>query len=133
MKEFFKIIQKNNVSPFWTLAIHSGHELRSEVEKEIVLTENQRLREEDPFTDEFTNISKNRIIVNRSRFEVDLNRIRKKAVYMRPQDAWGLEIWKNKPDKELISISLELYDIFFPENLGIAKKSPQETRLFFAL
>ena len=46
--------------------------------------------------------NKNRIIVNRSRFEVDINRPRDKAVYITPEDAWGLHIWKNIPDLPLM-------------------------------
>ena len=33
----------------------------------------------------------------RSRFEVDLNRPREKAVYVTPDDCWGLDVWKEKP------------------------------------
>jgi len=122
MKEFFKIKQKNPASPFWAFAIHKGHELRQKVKDKIKLTEKQRLREEDPFTDEFANISANRVIVYRSRFEVDLNRKRKRAVYRNPEDAWGLEIWKNKPEKNIINRALELYDNFYDEICELLEK-----------
>jgi hypothetical protein len=51
----------------------------------------------------------------RSRFEVDLNRPREKAVYIQPEDAWGLQVWKQTPPAELIDRSLAEYDAFYAE------------------
>ena len=75
-------------------AIHAGHDLRREVEREIALTESARLREEDPYTDSIIEPAALQVVANRSRFEVDLNRERDDAVYCDPNDAWGLHIWK---------------------------------------
>jgi hypothetical protein len=36
------------------------------------------------------------MITHRSRFEVDLNRPRREAVYRIPEDAWGLDIWRDE-------------------------------------
>ncbi len=96
-------------------AIHSGHELRPELQKIMQLDEAARLREEDPFTDAWICIADNFILPQRSRFEVDLNRTRDKAVYKTPQDAWGLNIWKTTPDREMIERSLEEYDAFYQQ------------------
>jgi hypothetical protein len=94
-------------------AIHTGHEIREEVAENLVLSESDRLREEDPFTGNLTNVAQNRLIVIRSRFEIDLNRPREKAFYMGPEDAWGLHIWKQQPPRELIERSLQEYDGFY--------------------
>jgi N-formylglutamate amidohydrolase len=53
------------------------------------------------------------VVVHRSRFEVDLNRPRDRAVYRTPADAWGLQVWKNAPDAALIEQSLAYYDDFY--------------------
>jgi hypothetical protein len=57
-----------------------------------------RLREEDPFTAEFVQDIPTNIVVRRSRFEVDLNRAPKDAIYIRPGQAWGLNVWRRPPD-----------------------------------
>jgi N-formylglutamate amidohydrolase len=101
--------------PILATAIHAGHALRDEAEALTALTDEERLREEDPFTDRWADVASNRIIVSRSRFEVDLNRPRDIAVYREPADAWGLEVWKSTPSDEFVEGSLALYDQFFVE------------------
>lgn len=96
-------------------AIHAGHEMRSEVLELTALSDAERLREEDPFTDNWVAVADNSIVVSRSRFEVDINRPREKAVYREPSDAWGLELWKSSPSDEFVSESLALYDQFYVE------------------
>ena len=112
-----KIIQVKSIAsgPLVATAIHHGHLLRKEVAGIMALNEDDRLREEDPFTGEWTSIGNTQIIAQRSRFEVDLNRPREKAVYQKPEDAWGLKVWKNEPSKELVSRSLEEYDAFYKD------------------
>ena len=87
-----------NPGPFIATAIHDGHLLRKEVAELTALTEDERLREEDPFTGKWTSIGNSRIIGLRSRFEVDLNRPREKAVYIKPEDAWGLRVYDFEPN-----------------------------------
>ena len=74
-----------------------------------------RLREEDPFTDRLTSVGGSTVVVHRSRFEVDLNRPRDEAVYRTPEDAWGLELWRETPPAEEIERSRDLYDDFYVE------------------
>ena len=102
-------------SPILATAIHNGHRLRSEVAEIINLDDATRLREEDPFTGEWTAIAKNRITGLYSRFEVDLNRPRDRAIYIKPDDAWGLKVWKTEPSPRLINTSLGKYDSFYLE------------------
>ncbi|UCF32752.1 MAG: N-formylglutamate amidohydrolase [Phycisphaerales bacterium] len=94
-------------------AIHDGHELRPEVAKVMALSDAERLREEDPFTGRWTAIAPTRVVGTRSRFEVDLNRAREKAVYRVPDDAWGLSVWKVKPSDGFVRRSLAEYDAFY--------------------
>ena len=55
-------------------ASHDGHETREELRALFNLSESERLREEDPFTARWLNVSDNRITVHHSRFETDVNR-----------------------------------------------------------
>jgi N-formylglutamate deformylase len=98
--------------PVIAAAIHDGHDLRDEVKEIISLTENERLREEDPFTGVMTKAGDMQIIGLRSRFEIDLNRPREKAVYLNPEDAWGLKVWKKELPDLIKQTSLEEYDAF---------------------
>ncbi len=54
-----------------------------------------------------------RLRVRTSRFQVDLNRSRDKAVYIEPDDAWGLQVWKSALAHSEIKQSLAAYDDFY--------------------
>ena len=114
MKRSFWLIETDH-SPIVATALHCGDELRSDLKDNMALDESERLREEDPFTDIFTQIVKNRIIDSHTRFEVDFNRPRNKAVYRYPDDAWGLHIWHTALSKPEIERSLSFYDLFYKE------------------
>jgi len=101
--------------PIAATAIHDGHILREEVARNSALTSAERRREEDPGTSIFASIAGTQIVVRRSRFEVDLNRPREAAVYVVPEDAWGLDLWHRKPGKRFIAQSLAEYDAFYAE------------------
>lgn len=101
--------------PVVATAIHNGHELRDEVAAAVLLDEPGRLREEDPYTAPWTQVAPTRIVVRQSRFEFDLNRPRETAVYRKPEDAWGLTVWKQPPPEDLLARSLEFYDRFYAE------------------
>ena len=99
-------------SPLVATAIHDGHNVRADLMERMNLDDQGRLREEDPFTAEMSKVTDSRVIVHTSRFEVDLNRPRQKAVYRVPEDAWGLEVWTEEPTDEQVERSLEMYDTF---------------------
>ncbi len=101
--------------PLAATAIHNGHDLRGEVEALMALAGSERLREEDPHTGIWTTVVKTQIVAQRSRFEVDLNRPREKAVYRSPEDAWGLQVWKREPPADLLERSLHEYDEFYAQ------------------
>ncbi|MCB0211214.1 MAG: N-formylglutamate amidohydrolase [Anaerolineae bacterium] len=100
-------------SPLVATAIHDGHAVRPEVAALLALPEPERLREEDPFTRRWTSVADTRLIGLRSRFEIDLNRPRDKAIYLEPKDAWGLHVWREKPPEAIIARSLQQYDAFY--------------------
>lgn len=109
----FQIIEGEG--PLVATAIHNGHTVRREVAGLMEIGEKVRLREEDPWTGEFAEVASTRIVCHVSRFEFDLNRPRHKAVYLEPEDAWGLKIWAQKPSPAVIKRSLALYDSFYRE------------------
>lgn len=99
--------------PIVATAIHAGHSLRPEIEALTALGDDVRMREEDPFTDQWLWISDTTISVAVSRFEVDLNRPRDAAVYQEPADAWGLDLWRESLSPDLLERSLQAYDAFY--------------------
>lgn len=102
-------------SPVVATAIHDGHEVRPEVARLMALDEAARLREEDPGTGRWTEVAPTAVVPRRSRFEVDLNRPREKAVYLTPDDSWGLQVWFAPPPVEVVDEALALYDAFYAE------------------
>jgi N-formylglutamate amidohydrolase len=99
--------------PLLACAIHDGHAVRPEVAHCLRLSEHERLYEEDPYTGAWTTIAPTRVVGRRSRFELDLNRPRDKAVYLVPADAWGLEVWNCTPPREMVDRSRRAYDDFY--------------------
>lgn len=113
MSDSFEIIKGSG--PLIATAIHDGSSLREDLQPHINLNKSERLREEDPFTAEWIDIADNQIIAFDSRFEVDLNRPREKAVYLKPEDAWGLKVWKSELPADQVNKSYQKYDRFYKD------------------
>ena len=99
--------------PIVALAMHDGHDVRPEVGRIMALSEADRLREEDPLTASWTAVAPTRLVALRSRFEVDLNRPRERAVYLTPEDSWGLRVWRKPPSPAVVQTSVAGYDAFY--------------------
>jgi N-formylglutamate deformylase len=99
--------------PLVAAAVHEGHEVHAETYPHFALDEAARLREEDPFTAELTEVAETRIVGQRSRFEVDLNRPPEKAVYRTPEDSWGLRVWKRTVPEAVVERSMAVYERFY--------------------
>ncbi|QIK74794.1 N-formylglutamate amidohydrolase [Nocardioides piscis] len=110
-------------------SVHAGHEVRPDLAELMVLPEADRFREEDPYTDRIASVVPDRVITHRSRFECDLNRPRREAVYRTPDDCWGLKVWRDEelPDEQFEG-SLATYDAFYdalgPRLDEVAKRGP---------
>jgi hypothetical protein len=105
-------IQLGN-SPVVGTAIHAGSRVREDCRALMSLSDPDRKREEDPFTELFIEDFPNRIVVHHSRFEVDLNRGRDQAVYLTPEQAWGLTVWQQRPADEVVAASLAFHDAYY--------------------
>jgi N-formylglutamate deformylase len=121
--------EEDSASPPWTFeigdgpvvatAIHSGHEVRPDVAEWLAIDAAERLREEDPLTGFWTSVGDSAIRVYRSRFEMDLNRPRDKAIALDPEDCWGLDLWRERPPERVLERSLAQYDSFYAEVAGL--------------
>jgi N-formylglutamate deformylase len=101
--------------PLVATAIHDGHELRPELAALCALSSSERLREEDPWTAEWTTVAPSRVVVRRSRFEVDMNRPREGSVYRTPEEAWGLRVWKEPLPAAALARSWQQHDAFYAD------------------
>jgi hypothetical protein len=111
------------IPPWWTLqrsddpiiatAIHDGTGLRPDVAAAIALPAAERLREEDPFTGQAIVDVPTHVIAHRSRFEVDLNRAEADAVYLSPEQCWGLQLWREPPGDAMAAASRRMHRAFY--------------------
>ncbi|MGY5810202.1 N-formylglutamate amidohydrolase [Rhizobium sp. LEGMi198b] len=112
---------ERGISPIVATAIHEGHSVRKELESLYALSSDERLREEDPFTEFTTRDVPNRIVFHRSRFEVDINRSRDAAIYFAPEQAWGLKVWKDELSSKHVKASLQTHDEYYEMLLAFLK------------
>ena len=106
---------ERGVGPLVAAAIHDGQIVRTELTDAMALSKADRRREEDPYTGDWTTVAPTRLVGLHSRFEVDLNRPRGKAVYQAPDDAWGLQVWDRPLSADCVERSLAVYDAFYDE------------------
>jgi N-formylglutamate amidohydrolase len=109
--EIFQLVAGEG--PLVAAAIHAGHFVREEIAGRLVLNAEDRLREEDPYTDFLIQWAPTRIVALRSRYEIDLNRPRELAVYRTPEEAWGVNVWTDPLPVDVIDRSLANYDLFY--------------------
>ena len=101
--------------PLVACAVHAGNEVRAEALRHMAIRRRERFIEEDPFTDQLTTVAPTSVVVRRSRFEVDMNRARERAIYRTPGDAWGLTVWRGPLPSAVRQRSLRLYDRFYSD------------------
>jgi len=119
--------------PIVACAVHAGNEVRTEALRHMAIRRRQRFVEEDPFTDQLTDVADTSIVVHRSRFEVDMNRARDRAVYRTPGDAWNLTVWQAPLPAAVRQRSLRLHDRFYAELFGVLARAGEGGRPFVVL
>lgn len=105
--------------PVLATAVHAGTGLRPEVASSLALADHDRRREEDVATGRIAAGVGSYVVATRSRFEVDLNRPRSESVYLGPEDAWGLQVWRETPKPGLVARSRNLHTRFY-ERLSLS-------------
>jgi predicted N-formylglutamate amidohydrolase len=100
-------------SPVVATAIHNGRGVPPGLAARMSLPAEDRHREEDPFTEFIIRDVPNRIVVHRSRFAVDLNRSPDQAIYLRPEQSWGLSVWSDPPDATMSAEALRFHDEYY--------------------
>ncbi len=123
----------NGDGPIVATAIHDGHQLRSECGSLCALDKPTRLREEDPHTGRIAAVAPTHLIVHQSRFEVDLNRPRDKAIYRCADDAWGLDVWSTPLTDDVVNRSLAVYDGFYAELERVLRERERQHGHFVVL
>ncbi len=118
-------LQESDELPLLATAIHDGHAMRPEVARACALDAATRRREEDPHTGTWARTAPTWLVVNRSRFEVDLNRPRNQAIYHTPGDAWGLTVWQQPLDADVVARSLRGYDDFYTQATALVGRLVQ--------
>lgn len=108
-------IEEQSIGPVVGVALHAAHRISPDVAPMLALDEPTRLREEDPYTELWACAGDVRVIAVRSRFEVDLNRSRERAMYLGPEHAWGLSVWRNQPPAHVVERARALHDRFYGE------------------
>ncbi|MCD9032009.1 N-formylglutamate amidohydrolase [Luteimonas sp. Y-2-2-4F] len=99
--------------PVLAAAIHDGHTMRESLRGRLRIDTASRRRDEDPLTGLFTSVGDVRLRGRRSRFEVDLNRPRDKALSSDPADTWGIRFWNGELPAEEVERSLAIHDRFY--------------------
>ena len=102
-------------SPFWAFAIHDGHQLDNSLTPYINLDDTGRLREEDPYTAIMAELPINQFIIGSSRFQLDLNRKITDSIYLKPEQAWGLTVWKETLPPEIIQNLYEEHNLIYKQ------------------
>lgn len=109
--QFFSL--HTGLSPVIATAIHDGHFVDGSVANFMGLDGLSRHREEDPHTGFIIGGVPNRLISHRSRFALDLNRARDRAVYLTPDECWGLSVWNRDLPADLVADLRVAHDEYY--------------------
>ena len=124
---------QRGASPIIGTAIHDGHGLPEGSAASLAITAEERRREEDPFTGAFIRDVPNRIVVHQSRFAVDLNRAREAAIYLKPEQSWGVQVFAEPPDAVLLEEALRIHDHYYASLRGFLGQIEEQFGAFVLL
>lgn len=85
-------------TPVLGTAPHWSHRIRDDLRPKVVIDDEDRLYDEDPFTERFLGRVAHTIVPNQSRYEVDMNRPPNVAIYSTPDLAWGKQVYSDDLD-----------------------------------
>ncbi len=104
------ILKIESYMPVVCTAVHAGHEFRNSLIPKVALSEEARLYEEDPYTDQLIHAMPITLIAQDSRYEYDLNRPVANCIYAK---AWGKTVWKTKLSAKERTESTNKHQIFY--------------------
>jgi uncharacterized protein (TIGR02421 family) len=113
------IIKIQEYVPYVCTAIHDGHKLRTELQEICLLTAEERLYEEDPFTADFIQSLPITLIGLDSRYEYDLNRDEENCIY---EEAWGKQVWNRSLTDQEKQVSLIKHKAFYKVVFALISK-----------
>lgn len=100
-------------SPLWSFAIHDGHQVSPLLQPYLNVDEHTRLREEDPYTATIGELPVNQLVIGTSRFQLDINRRIEDSVYLRPDQAWNLQVWQEALPAAYLDILYRQHQTFY--------------------
>lgn len=104
------ILEVKEYKPFICTAIHDGHNMPPEVAGDCLLSDAERLQEEDPCTLEFILDLPITIAGGDSRYAYDLNRKPENPTY---EIAWGKQVWKQPLSEEQRQSMIARHDRYY--------------------
>jgi N-formylglutamate amidohydrolase len=99
--------------PQIAVAIHAGHWVRPELLPFMALSDSQRLFEEDEATEMMIHPFSNALWALESRAVYDLNRDEDTALPLKPEQFWGIRVYREAPPPEMNKKSLESHRRFY--------------------
>ncbi|WP_114791655.1 N-formylglutamate amidohydrolase [Niabella yanshanensis] len=130
MKDFTIV---NRKTPILAFALHDGHRIDESLRSYLLLDEQGRAREEDPYTGYMiADLPVTTVAVHASRFQLDLNRVKEQSVYAKPEDAWGLHVWNGLPIAAIEELNTR-YEAFYTEIRLLIEEAVKEHGYFCIL
>lgn len=117
------VIKIQEYVPYVCTAIHDGHTLRDELKEICLLSDQERLYEEDPYTADFIQSLPITLRGTDSRYEYDLNRDEEHCIY---KEAWGKEVWSRALTEQEKEISLQKHRSFYAVMHALIAKLEQD-------
>jgi hypothetical protein len=97
-------------TPAVVTAIHDGHDIPEEIARDLLVTEEQRRFEEDPFTGTIADSFAVSLTMHHSRYYYDINRRPEQCIY---QEAWGQKIRGGAPSRQQEQAILDLHGSYY--------------------
>ena len=103
-------IKIDRYTPCMGTAIHDGHRIPRSYQGKLLISDNERRFEEDPYTGDLLDPIPITIVVNDSRYLYDLNRAPEKCIY---SQAWGKQVWKNSLNEQERGELVDLHACYY--------------------
>ena len=94
------------------VAMHASDRVHPDLQDAMAVSQQDRFREEDPYTDQFIENFPIQIKSLDSRFEYDVNRDYENAIYDQHKKTWGLQVWSRELTEEEKKQSLAKHQEF---------------------